>query len=150
MVAGGATDFSGFNNFTDRPDVTRNGRLPQDNRNPDAAFDKTFFRQAFAGRVGTSGRNQYYGPGVQNWDFAVLKNFPLGQHLGEQTSVQFRADFFNLFNHTNFSLPVADMSSANFGKITQTVGSALALNVGTTAGPLGGPRLIQLSLRLQF
>jgi len=133
--------------------VTRAGPFPQDNRNPDAAFDKTYFTTALlAGRVGTSGRNQYYGPGLQNYDFAAAKNFPLWGRLGEQTRLQFRADFFNLFNHTNFANPVGNMSNANFGRITQTVGTAIQAGgaLGTTGGPLGGPRLIQLSLRLQF
>ena len=141
---------SGFNQFNDRPDLTRSGPLRQDHGNPDAAFDKTYFQPALAGRVGTSGRNQYYGPGFQNYDFSVAKNFPLFAKWGEQMRLQFRADFFNILNHTNFSNPVHDMSNANFGKITQTVGSATATAVGTTGGPLGGPRLIQLSLRLQF
>ena len=149
VVTGGA-DSSGFNQNNDRPDVTRSGPLPQSNRDPDAAFDKAYFTPALAGRVGTSGRNQYYGPGIQNYDFSVAKRFPLFAKLGESTHVQFRADFFNVFNHTNFANPVRDLSNANFGKITQTVGSAVATAVGTTAGPLGGPRLIQLSLRLQF
>jgi hypothetical protein len=98
--------------------------------------------------VGTSGRNQYYGPGIQNYDFSVAKSFPF--FAERQTRLQFRADFFNILNHTNFANPVRDTSNANFGKITQTVGSAVATAVGTTAGPLGGPRLIQLSLRLQW
>lgn len=141
-------DFSGFNQFNDRPDYVCAGRLPQSNGNPDVAFDKSCFRSPPpTGRVGTSGRNAFYGPALQNWDFAVLKTFPL---FGEQTRMKFRADFFNLFNHANLALPVSNMSSANFGKITQTVGSAIATSVGTTAGPLGGPRLIQLSLRLEF
>jgi len=147
VVMGGA-DSSGFNQASaDRPDVTRSGPLPQNNREPDAAFDRTYFAPVFAGRLGTSGRNQHYGPGLQNFDFSVTKSFPLA---GEQTRLQFRADFFNLFNHTNFSNPERNMSSANFGRITQTVGSATATAVGTTAGPQGGPRLIQLALRLQF
>jgi hypothetical protein len=161
-VTTGAPDYSGFNSGggaanaggnSDRPDVTRAGPLPQDNRNPDAAFDVTYFSRALlAGRVGTSGRNQYYGPGVQNYDFAAAKSFPLGARLGEQTRLQFRADFFNLFNHTNFANPIRDMSSANFGKITQTAGTAIQAGgvLSTTGGPMGGPRLIQLSLRLQF
>jgi hypothetical protein len=62
----------------------------------------------------------------------------------------FKTDFFNLFNHTNFSNPVASLTDGNFGKITQTVGTATATAVGTTGGPLGGSRLIQFSLRLQF
>jgi hypothetical protein len=69
---------------------------------------------------------------------------------GERMTLEFRADFFNLLNHTNFANPIADMSNANFGKITQTLGTAVATSVGTSGGPTGGPRLIQLSLRLQF
>jgi len=83
---------------------------------------------------------------LHNFDFAVAKSFP----LKEGFRLQLRGDFFNVFNHTNFSNPVNNMSNANFGKITQTVGSATATAVGTTGGPLGGPRVIQLSLRLQF
>ena len=142
-----SADFSGFNQLYDRPDVTRAGPLPQSNRNPDAAFDKSYFSAPPTGRVGSSGRNQYYGPGVQNYDFSAVKKFPL---FGENMRLQFRADFFNIFNHTNFANPVAEMSSGNFGKITQTVGTATATAVGTTGGPLGGARIVQLSMRLQF
>jgi len=159
-VFNSSQDFSGFNQFNDRPDVVGTGPLPQDNRNPDAAFDPAYFGCVTApkldctkavppvGRVGTSGRNQYYGPGLQNWNFAVAKVFPLGT---ERVRLRFRADFFNLFNHTNFANPVASQSSGNFGKITATVGSATATAVGTTAGVVGGgPRVIQGALRVEF
>ena len=82
-----------------------------------------------------------------NYDFTALKSFPI---WGERTRLTFRADFFNLFNHTNSSNPQHNMSSALFGKITQTVGTATATSVGTTAGFAGGPRQIQLALRLTF
>jgi hypothetical protein len=148
-IYNGSADFSGFNQFFDRPDIVGTGRLTQDNGNIDAAFDKSYFSAAPpAGRVGTSGRDQWYGPGLVNFDFAAAKKFALG---GERLQLQFRADFFNLFNHTNFSNPVTNQSNANFGKITSTVGSAVATAVGTTAGLVGGgPRVIQFSLRLQF
>ncbi len=148
-VFNNSADFSGFNQFNDRPDVVGTGPLHHDNSNPDAAFDKTYFSSTPpTGRVGTSGRNQYYGPGLQNWNFAVAKVFPLGT---ERVRLRFRADFFNLFNHTNFANPVANQSSGNFGKITATVGSAVATAVGTTAGVLGGgPRVIQGALRVEF
>src|SRR5262249_30884311 len=95
-------DFSGFNQFNDRPDVIGSGRLHQDNRNVDAAFDTNYFSKTPpTGRVGTSGRNQYYGPGLQNYNFAAGKTFKFTEQMG----LQFRAEFFNLFNHTNFANP---------------------------------------------
>jgi len=144
-----AADFSGFNQTADRPDIIGSGTLPQNNTNPDAAFSTSYFSAIPpTGRVGTSGRNQYYGPGLVNYDFTALKSFAI---WGDRSRLTFRADFFNLFNHTNFSNPGHNESSTStFGKITQTVGSATATSVGTTAGPYGGPRQIQLSLRLQF
>jgi hypothetical protein len=157
-IVTGGPDSSGFNQANagtspaagDRPDLTRPGPVPQDNHNPDAAFDRSWFTAALAGRVGTSGRNQYYGPALADYDLAITKSFSLGNRLGEQTRLRVRGDFFNLFNHTNFANPISDMSNANFGRITQTVGTAVATSVGTTGGPIGGARVIQLSLRVQF
>jgi hypothetical protein len=147
-VYNSSQDFSGFNQLNDRPDVVGAGRIHQDNRNVDAAFDKTYFSATPpTGRVGNSGRNQYYGPGLQNYNFAASKTFRMGERVG----LQFRTEFFNLFNHTNFANPIGNQSNANFGKITATLGSATATSVGTTGGVVGGgPRVIQGSLRLQF
>jgi hypothetical protein len=159
-VFNSSNDFSGFNQFNDRPDVVGTGRLVQNNSNPDAAFATTFFGCSTppcntigkgappVGRVGNSGRNQYYGPGLQNWNFSTSKLFPLGT---ERVHLRFEADFFNLFNHTNFSNPISNESSGNFGRITSTLGSATATAVGTTAGVVGGgPRIIQGALRVVF
>src|SRR5712672_2186241 len=148
-VFNSSQDFSGFNQFNDRPDVIGTGPLHQDNSNPDAAFDKTYLSKTPpTGREGTSGRNQYYDPGLHNWNFATSKVFPLRT---ERVHLRFRADFFNLFNHTNFANPIASQSNGNFGKITATLGSATATAVGTTAGVVGGgPRVIQGSLRVEF
>ena len=147
-VFNNAQDFSGFNQFNDRPDVVGSGPLHQDNRNVDATFDKAYFSSTPpTGRVGTAGRNQYYGPGLQNTNFAAAKSFKFTEQFG----LQFRAEFYNLFNHTNFANPQNNQSNANFGKITATLGSATATAVGTTGGVVGGgPRVIQGSLRLQF
>lgn len=148
-VFNSSDNFSGFNQANDRPDIVGTGSLTQNNRTPDNAFDKTYFSVTPpTGRVGTSGRNQYYGPGLANYNFSASKNFPL---FGERFKLRFQADFFNLFNHTNFANPVASQSNGSFGKITATVGSATATAVGTTAGVVGGgPRVIQLAMRLQF
>ena len=69
--------------------------------------------------------------------------------LTEPVRLQLRAEFFNAFSHTNFAYPVADLNNASFGRITQTMGSALSTSVGTTGAATGGPRLIQFALRLQ-
>ncbi len=148
---------SGFNqaiagnspNGGSRPDLAKPGPLPQNNNQPDAAFDTTWFAPNLAGQDGTSGRNPYRGPGLQNFDLSAAKSFSIpGTKPG--VALQFRADLFNALNHTNFAKPVADMNSANFGQITQTLGSAVATSTGTSGGPVGGPRIIQLALRLQF
>ncbi|HYR91140.1 MAG TPA: TonB-dependent receptor, partial [Terriglobia bacterium] len=149
-VTTGGPDTSGFNqtnsgaspNPGNRPDLTEGGPLRQDNRNPDAAFDPSRFTAALAGRSGTAGRNAYYGPALENFDLAIARSFRLDPRLGDQSQLLLRADFFNLLNHTNFANPIADISNANFGKITQTRGSAVATSIGTTGGPVGGPRLI--------
>jgi hypothetical protein len=144
-----AADFSGFNQSADRPDVVGTGTFQTNYSNPDAAFNPAYFSAVPpTGRVGTAGRNAYYGPGLFNWDATLLKTFAV---WGERTKLTFRADFFNLTNHTNFANPVHNIASGStFGKITQTVGSATATSVGTTAGAVGGPRQIQLALRLTF
>jgi Carboxypeptidase regulatory-like domain len=144
-----AADFSGFNQLADRPDVVGSGALQTNYSNPDAAFNTSYFSAVPpTGRVGTSGRNAYYGPGLFNWDATLLKNFPV---WGERVKLTFRADFFNLTNHVNFANPGHNEGSAStFGKITSDVGSAVATSVGTTAGAIGGPRQIQLALRLTF
>ena len=153
-VVSGNPDSNWFNQSTagvspnggNRPDTVRAGALPVNYDDPDAAFDTSWFSPALAGRVGTSGRNQYRGPGLVNLDVAVSRQI----RLTERFSLRARADFFNVANHTNFANPVADMSNASFGRITQTLGSAVSNAVGTNGGAAGAPRVIQFSLRLQF
>ena len=82
----------------------------------------------------------------------MFKNIPLAK---ERTTLQFRAEFFNIFNHPVFSDPATSVSSASFGRITSTVyGHAAGAGVGgnTSAGDVvsGGPRVIQLALKLTF
>jgi hypothetical protein len=153
-VVSGNPDSNGLNQSTagispdggNRPNLAKPGPLAQTNGNSDSAFDTSWFAPALAGRVGTSGRNQYYGPGLQNLDVAAAKVF----RVSEAGQLQLRADFFNLFNHTNFANPVSDMSNASFGRITQTLGSAVSPATGTTGGATGGPRIVQVSMRFQF
>ncbi len=152
-VVMGGPDTSGFNQSTqgsspnaqNRPNLTGAGPVAQDNRNPDAAFDITRFSASLAGQPGTAGRNILYGPGLSNINLAVLRTIGLRR---EGLRLDFRGEFMNLLNHTNFAQPTADLNNANFGKITQTVGSTSANS--TTGGSTGGARLVQLGLRLSF
>jgi hypothetical protein len=91
---------------------------------------------------GSAGRNIVTGPGFHNFDFSVLKN----THIGEHVNVQFRAEFFNITNHPNFALPSNVLAAPNFGELFQTPDAAQN-NVGLGSG---GPRLIQFALKLSF
>lgn len=66
------------------------------------------------GHYGTAGRGIFSGPAMVSTDLAILKDFP----VTEQHRLQFRAEFFNLFNQANFNNPVANLSSATYGRIT--------------------------------
>ena len=75
------------------------------------------------------------GPGQFNWDVSLAKMTRVGG-LREEATLQFRAEFFNLFNHAQFSNPVVAVDSAgSFGQIT-----SLSVN----------PRLIQFGLKYTF
>jgi hypothetical protein len=80
------------------------------------------------GRHGNAGRNTILGPGLQNLDLGVHKDFP----IAEQVRLQFRTEFFNIANHPNFAAPVTDYSNPNLGRILSTLGAReiqLALKV---------------------
>jgi hypothetical protein len=88
---------------------------------------------------GSLGRNVIIGPGFNNTDFSIVKN----TKLTETTRVQFRAEFFDLFNHANFGQPgrVAQLNSAAFGVIT---------NTRFQTGDSGSSRQVQFALKFLF
>jgi hypothetical protein len=116
---------SGFN----RPDRVCNGALS--NHTVQKFFDTSCFVNPATGELGNSNRTPLYGPGFVNTDFSAIKHF----RIRERTGLEFRGEFFNLFNHPQFYLPGQDVASSNFGRITQTVNN---------------PRLIQFALKLDF
>lgn len=89
-----------------------NGNLPSDQRSPSHWFNTAAFEIAPQGTFGDSGRNIVIGPPTTNVDLSLFKDFPIGER-----SLQFRAEFFNALNHSQFGLPVADPTSAAFGQI---------------------------------
>ncbi len=83
------------------------------------------------GQLGNASRVPAIGPDFVNTDFSVIKQFALPREMG----LNFRAEFFNLFNHTQFGLPVNDVSALGFGSVNSTVNN---------------PRLVQFGLKLSF
>jgi hypothetical protein len=65
---------------------------------------------------GNAGRDILVGPGLQNFDLGLFKNYRLTERFG----IQFRAEAFNALNHANFSNPTADANSSSFGQISST------------------------------
>ena len=80
---------------------------------------------------GSSGRNEYRGPGRSNFNITLAKITSLYQ---ERMKLEIRADFFNVLNHTEFDNPSTSIGSSFFGQVTST----------------GDPRIIQLAARLTF
>jgi len=66
------------------------------------------------GSFGTANRRFFHGPGFNNTDFGITKIVP----VKEAMNFEIRAEFFNIFNHTQFSNPSGDISSSNFGNVT--------------------------------
>ena len=77
------------------------------------------------GTFGTLGRNTFRGPGLHNLDVALIKDTPLKFGArGEVASLQFRAEFFNVFNIVNFGLPSNIVLGPGFGEISRTAGTS--------------------------
>jgi hypothetical protein len=93
--------------------------------------------------LGNVGRNTFRGPFQQNWDMSITKNTKVTEH----TSVDFRAEFFNAFNHPVFSGP----QSGGFGSVSGNLGLVNIAN-GTSAivSTANRPRIIQFALKLNF
>jgi hypothetical protein len=122
------------------PGSTLLGIAPPKVHTLSAWFNGCAFAQAPAGELGTAPRAPVYGPRFVNTDFSVIKDFPLS--FREGMGLQFRAEFFNLFNHSQFYLDGVggtgeqDINTpSSFGVLNNTVNN---------------PRLIQFALKLKF
>ncbi len=107
---------------------------PQENVPAGFAFNPTAFVAPPSGQFGTGGRNRLRADNFFNTDFAMLRNFRLSP-LGEAGAIEFRAEFFNLFNNPSFTLPVSSLSNAAFGRYVSN----------STA-----PRVIQFVAKVRF
>jgi len=105
---GGLNDTSG----TNRADLVGD---PNDvDRSVTQWFNRAAFRQPAAGALGNLGRNTLRGPGVNNLDLALFKNFSVTRGV----RLQFRLESFNVFNHTQFNAVSTNLTAANFGVVT--------------------------------
>jgi hypothetical protein len=130
-LQGSAPEITGF--YSSRPNLISN---PNENQ-PHTANEwvsRAPFQQlnpvTQAGQFGNEGRNVVRGPGIEDVDLSLFKNFS----MGEARRLQFRAEWFNLLNHANLGLPENDLESPAFGQILQA----------------GSPRLLQLAMKVVF
>jgi hypothetical protein len=115
-----------------RPDVTAPITIFG---NVEKWFDTTVFNAV--PRFGSLGRNVVIGPGFSNTDFSIIKN----TRLTEEVSMQFRTEFFDLFNHANFGPPGNVVGTPTFGQITST---------RFPTGESGSSRQVQFAAKFTF
>jgi hypothetical protein len=148
----GATSFAAGTILKYRPNV--NPGVPLELVGPQYAGGRILNAAAFSaaapGQQGNFGRNVLRGFGAFQVDLAIQRRV----QLTGSVALRFRTEFFNIFNRANFGPHVDDLSSPLFGRSTQTLASSLGFG-GPRGGlnPLyqvGGPRSIQLALRLEF
>ena len=93
-------------------------------------FDIGPFTSETLGAPGDSNRRFFHGPGINNWDFSFHKTTP----IREKAELEFRAEYFNVFNHTQFNGVAGDVLGSNFGQVTSA----------------GAPRIGQVALKFSF
>jgi hypothetical protein len=126
---------NGINNYgVDEPDYTGGALdLNHNPRNGRSYFDTAQFSENVLGTPGTAKRRFFYGPGMNNYDMALLKNV----HLTESKSLQFRLEEFNAFNHAQFFGPQSvdgNIGSSTFGQVVSA----------------DSPRLVQFGAKFYF
>ena len=129
-LQGSAPEVTGF--YSSRPDLISNPNLGP--HTPNDWVSRSPFLQlnpvTQAGQFGNEGRNVVRGPGIEDVDLSLFKDF----RIGESKRIQFRAECFNTLNHANFGLPENDLESPAFGQILQS----------------GPPRLMQFALKFIY
>jgi hypothetical protein len=104
-------------------------------------FNTSLFAPEALGTLGNSRRRFFSGPGLNNWDMALLKDTVLKEGM----NLEFRAELFNVFNHAQFNLPDGNITDAQ--TVSPDTGRLQGFGTITSANP---PRIMQLSLKLLF
>jgi hypothetical protein len=129
--SGVAFNTGGNANSFNRPNLAT-GCNPYANQTKIQFINPACFTQPATGQLGNASRVPVFGPDFVNTDFSVIKQFKLPW---ENSGLNFRAEFFNLFNHAQFGEPVSDINAPGFGAVNSTVNN---------------PRLVQFGLKLTF
>ena len=126
---------NGINNYgVDEPDVAAGSLdLNRNPRNGRPYFNTALFSENALGTPGDASRRYFHGPGMQNFDMALLKNM----RVTEAKSLQLRLEAFNVFNHAQFFGPQAVDGNIGSGTFGQAIRSA-------------APRLVQAGVKLTF
>lgn len=106
-------DRSNTGNNNDRPNLVGDPKL--DTRTPERFFNTAAFQVQPQFTFGNVGRNTLFGDGLNNFDISLMKL----TSVKELFRVQFRAEFFNIFNNVNFALPNGVVNSSRFGQVSE-------------------------------
>jgi len=115
----------------------------QDPRSGNPYFNINAFQVAPLGVLNTAGRSFFHGPGINNWDMSLIKE----TKINERFSVEIRAEFFNVFNHTQFENPTSE-SAGQFQDVS-TLGNINSSIFGIIT-QARDPRIGQLALKVLF
>jgi hypothetical protein len=116
---------------TDVPNFAGGNVLAETNpRNGGTYFDTSLFTKETLGHIGNSARRFFHGPGLNNWDIALLKDIS----FTETKALQLRFESFNTFNHAQFTNPSGSIDSSTFGQVTGA----------------RDPRILQISGKFRF
>jgi hypothetical protein len=125
-----------FNANVDVPSYANNGTTLYENKNPRKGlpyFTPGFFQPEPVGQVGNAMRRYFSGPGLDNYDMALLKSTT----ITESTKLQFRAEAFNVFNHTQFKNPNGTVNNTGLGGFGYVTSAQ-------------DPRIMQVALKFLF
>lgn len=131
-LATGSGDYNGDGYNYDWPNILSTGYKQPTNRQAflSGVLPASAFGIPTMGTEGNESRNLFHGPGLLEWDSAIMKNFS----LIERVKLQLRFEFYNVLNHPNLNGIVSDLSSSSFGKSTSTL----------------VPRYLQIGGKIQF
>ncbi len=132
-------DIAGGGDVGVRINMNGDAQLGRGERNFYRFFNTSVFSRPARGDIGNAPRDVFRGPGASNWDLSLFKNFPIGS---ERRILQFRAEFYNAFNHTQYS---AVDTAARFDLNGNQVNSRFGQITGAR-----DPRIVQLALSFKF